>query len=270
MIKKFIAILFLIWAIVGSAQTYHPFLELNKVWTVEWANYMAIPPIVYQITYTYLGDTVINSIEYKNYGTIIREDTVLRKVYLYEDGYPNDECLLYDFNAQPGDTLDVCNFGIVIDSVSTIQLLTGELRNIFYYSGTVTGEYYIEGIGSNEGFEYLSEPIGPPAYDLMCVKQDTIEIFGDRCDQVVGLGEIVSSESFVNFYPNPAEDFLNIENSKDIETFWIFDLMGRDRLHGKITSNKIYFNSLSSGFYIIVFRDINNRLVDIKRVIIRR
>jgi hypothetical protein len=266
--KYLMTIASLIWASDISAQTYHPFLELNKNWTVEVVYYMHIPPIIHQITYTYLGDTVINSVEYKNYGTIIREDTIQKRVYLWYDGYPNDECLLYDFNAQAGDTIEACNFFLIIDSVSTIHLLNGEIRNIFFYSGTITGEYYIEGIGSNEGFEFLSEPIGEPGFDLMCVKKDGIELFGDRCDQVIGLQELPCVESYVKLFPNPVSGYLNIECSEDIETFCIIDLMGRNLLHGTVNSNKINLSHLLPGHYIIVFRNHDNIIVDSQAIII--
>jgi hypothetical protein len=266
--KALMIMVILIWAPDISAQTYHPFLELNKNWTVEVVYFMHIPPIVNQITYKYSGDTVINSVEYKNYGTIIREDTIQKRVYLWHDGYPNDECLLYDFNAQVGDTIEACSFFLVIDSVSNIQLLNGEIRNIFYYSGTITGEYYIEGIGSNEGFEFLSEPIGEPGFDLMCVKKDGIEIYGNRCDQVIGLQELPCVGSYVNVFPNPVSGFLNIEYSEDIETFCIIDLMGRNLFHGRVNSNKINLSHLSPGHYIIVFRNHENIIADSQAIII--
>ena len=104
-------------------------MEENKVWYIEEADYVIIPPEVNRYQHRYLGDTLINDIVYQNFdvGALLREDTSARKVWLQEDGYENGECLLYDFAAEAGDTLETCNFIIVIDSLGTTTLPSGEV-----------------------------------------------------------------------------------------------------------------------------------------------
>ena len=249
--KLTLTLISFIWVAVLSAQTYNPFLEEDKYWTVETNDYINIPPVVYQNTYYYQGDTTIDLQSYKNYGVILREDTIQKKVYLRDEGYLGGECLLYDFSAQTGDTIETCNFTITIDSVSTILLLNNENRKIFYYSGTITGEYYIEGIGSNEGFRYLSELVGPPSFDLMCVKQNDIEIYGSRCDEIVGVREDLSVKSNVIIYPNPCANLLIIDSESEIKTIKIIDISGKiiKSINGDLKTVDV--NGMENGIYLL-------------------
>jgi len=89
----------------------------------------------------------------------MREDTVARKVYVFDIGNGVDASL-YDFTLEPGDTLPFYagQGEMIVDSVGTVMLLTGEARKIFYLN---YNQYYIEGIGGSAG---LFSPLAPPEY----------------------------------------------------------------------------------------------------------
>ena len=193
--KGIITSLFLILPILLLAQFYAPLLEPQKVWTVEYADYVIIPPEVEQKQFYYVRDTIINNTTYGVYGpnVFLREDTINQKVYFIETLNASDECLLYDFSAQPGDTINNCDFEFIIDSVNTITLPGGSERKILYYSGGIGDQFYIEGIGSSAGLLELSQLIGPPSIDLMCVRKNGEYLYGERCDQVTSSTQPKSS-----------------------------------------------------------------------------
>lgn len=266
---KAIIFIFLGISINLYSQQYNPLLDPETVWTVEYNDDIALPPENWQVQYKFIKDTVIDLIEYKYYGNnaILREDTLNRKVYLRNNFSPNNECLLYDFNASQGDTIDVCDFQIVIDSVSNINISNGEVRKIFYYQGTISGEYYIEGIGSNEGFIEISEPIGPPGIDLMCVKKQDLELYGQRCNEVTSTSNQTKINVLLNIYPNPTSSVLGFDTDVPLKSFRIFDSSGKCVLYNTITSNTIELQNFRSGFYMIEFYNDNNELISRKKFI---
>lgn len=269
--KKSIILLILCTSINLFAQDYIPFLDTKTIWVVEYNDYNSLPPENWQVKYQFQKDTLIDLIDYKYYGNyaVLREDTVNRKVYLRDDHMLDNECLLYDFNAKQGDTIDVCNFQIVIDSVSKTNISNGEERKIFYYQGTIAGEYYIEGIGSNVGFIQLSEPIGPPNIDLMCVKKQEIELYGQKCDNVTSVSNHSKNYIEINIYPNPTNSVLNFDADIELKTFRIIDNTGRIVLHNTIVNNTIELRSFKPGLYMIEFYDRKNELIKRNKFIIK-
>jgi hypothetical protein len=269
--KPLITLLAAIWILNTNGQTYHKLLETNKFWTVETVDYIEVPPVVNQYVYSYSKDTLINSKVYQNFKneTFLREDTIERKVFMYKEGGVNKECLLYDFSAKKGDTIEVCSFVISIDSVSTFQISTGEIRNIFYYSGTVFPAYYMEGIGSNKGFVTLSEPIGPPSINLICVKQGTTEIYGEGCEGTNPINSVTSYSKVIKVYPVPADNFLNVECNETVSSYKIFDLFGKTIWQDKLRDTKIELTNIKPGFYIIEFIKSNNQVIGSRNLIIK-
>ncbi|WP_040254156.1 T9SS type A sorting domain-containing protein [Psychroserpens mesophilus] len=61
-------------------------------------------------------------------------------------------------------------------------------------------------------------------------------------------------------YPNPVEDVLNVSNIKSSQIYEIYDATGRKIKQGVFNQNdnKILMNNLSSGFYVINFKEINH------------
>ncbi len=64
----------------------------------------------------------------------MREDTIAKKVFIYEEWC--GDALLYDFSLDVNDTLlTVFSSPLVVDSIRYVNLLNGEERKIFYFSG---------------------------------------------------------------------------------------------------------------------------------------
>ena len=208
-------------------QTPH-LLEEDKQWTVEYADYIIIPPVIDQVSYVFEGDTLISGVTYGNFGNgaFLREDTLSQKVFLYFD---SGECLLYDFQAATGDTLELCyDLQVVIDSISTITTQDGISRKKLHTSGeNALGLYFmIEGIGSNLGFVEIGEAIGPPSMDLMCVKKGGTEIYGERCAELVSTEIPQHHSPRLILYPNPARDYIYLDPLYSNTDIYIYNSNG--------------------------------------------
>lgn len=248
-------------------------LENEKTWTVEYADRISLPPDIRQLTYAYAGDTVIAAATYGLFGNgaILQEDTINRKVYAYDE-YSLDarECLLYDFAARTGDTLTLCHgLQIVIDSVSQIVLNNGKERKIFYYTGGINGAYYIEGIGSNLGLLELSEAIGPPSLELMCVRTNGVELYGNRCREVVSsVFEASLQRPVPSLYPNPATDQVVIDSSVPVGYVQLIDLWGRIVMQARPRANTLQLDNVKRGWYLLILYDQRGYRIGMEKILI--
>ncbi|TXC75226.1 T9SS type A sorting domain-containing protein [Luteibaculum oceani] len=245
------------------SQSYTKLLEDDKVWNVSYSNYANIPPTGYTTEYSFHKDTIINGITYQDFGALLREDTVNRRVFYW---YHNEEYLLYDFNANVGDTILTTHFQIVIDSISTITLENSEKRKIFYHSGSNTGEYYIEGIGSDHGLVEISEANGPPAINFNCLTKNGEKIFGSCTNSSIQTNEKHPNTLLVS--PNPVNEILHLTDIAGLNSgkVQILDQQGQILLEEKITTT-LYLNNVSSGEYLLRLFDKGNEIVGQSRFI---
>ena len=250
-------------------QTPH-LLEEDKQWTVEYADYIIIPPVIDQVSYAFEGDTLISGVTYGKFGNgaFLREDTLSQKVFLYFD---SGECLLYDFQAATGDTLELC-YGLqeVIDSISTITTQDGISRKKLHTSGeNALGLYWmIEGIGSNLGLVEIGEAIGPPTLDLMCVKKDGNTVYGARCSEVLNTKSGPSELIKVNLYPNPGDGPITIDSSLPLQKIQVFDAAGSMVFTRFPKGAQRQIINLSKGLYRVVAYSTSNQLIASKWVVI--
>ena len=247
----------LLWLGRLSAQTL-PLLEEDRRWTVEYADPVTLPPESYQLHYQYQGDTLIGATTYRRfgYGTLLREVPATGKVYRLLD---SGECLLYDFDVAAGDTLQLCeDLEVRIDSIGSVT--TNDLieRRKYFVSSdnAIHLEYYLEGIGTNLGFVEWSEPIGPPFLSLMCVMEGELEIYGDRCDEVVtSLTELPGVGGSVRFYPNPTWGPLTVDSELPYSNLLVYNLSGRLVFEAEFRKEEYRIDRLAPGIYFACLRD---------------
>jgi hypothetical protein len=224
------------------AQTYHPLIRPGLNWQILHADGTYICHLYGGDHYYFQGDTTgightytvirsfpivqVNSGPYcppfivdpsggLSPGFLIREDTSTRKVYYY-DYQSQTDGLLYDFNLVAGDTLFTGYTGstpwLIVDSVSTVTLLNGEIRKIFYFPN---GIYYIESVGGWQGLQfYLLQGLG--FWDEpVCMKENGVMIWGmsSQCYGFVGLEEMAQQQNAM-VSPNPTSGLFTI-NWKD-------------------------------------------------------
>ena len=284
--KKLYALSFLTVLFLNSfSQTYHPLIRSNTTWDVMHYNYAtnSICGYVWGGRFFFDGyDTIINSFQYKiirSYPVVsasqnpfcgpfsvdtsiggiagfMREDTITQRIYVY-DQFNNADDLLYDFSLNAGDTLQSNYYAgvglkLVVDSVSTVTLLTGEIRKIFYLQDN--NEYYIEGIG---GWQGLNNPLITGlgfGWELRCVMENSITIWNGGCFPIVGIDETLNGNR-VNIYPNPLLNNFNLSfpSHKEEGILKIYDVLGNITLEETIsalTENKnVDISKLNNGVY---------------------
>ena len=189
-------------------------------------------------------------------GQFLREDTILKKVYIYDPyDIPHDQ-LLYDFSLQVGDTLQSHYNGgnsFVLTSIDTVTLNNGDgTRKRFSFNNNPF-EYYIEGIGGSQGLFnpiYITENMG----GYFCINDNGVNIWGDQCNYYfVGTDNLPLVERF-SITPNPAHSYFTVHLGKPIKNanLQLFNLSGQLLISTPITESetKIMVDCFSHGLYL--------------------
>lgn len=256
--------------------------ENNAIWHYEQINIQ--PPFNDDfIKFSSIGDTVILG---KSAKVILEErinlsDTIVNelfmnsesnRVYLF-DSFSNSFKLIYNFNALPGDTIEVfcperfidSTTTIVVDSVSTINI-NGTILGVQHVSPLNFGGYYdlsgiiIENIGWS-GFMFPLSTIADPPYggDLRCFQNDSLGLYKPSiydCDYITGIEPMINSNNFI-VYPNPANELLHISIAKEMDltsaSVSLVDIFGKKVLTKQLSTDEsaIDVSKLSNGIYIL-------------------
>ena len=199
--------------------------------------------------------------------TSVSEDTVF---YLVNNNFR----ILYNFNAQVGDSWDLgvdtndnfmCSKSIVVvDSIGTTVINNSNRRWIYLRSvdssSVVLNGKVIEGIGSVNEFLFPvihnCNPAICPEIDNMqflCYESQSIGLYNPVntiCEPYLGVETIEFKE--IKIYPNPATNFLQIENISDKTIISIFSMDGKIQKSITLSDNGILkINELAEGIYII-------------------
>ncbi|HMT29164.1 MAG TPA: T9SS type A sorting domain-containing protein [Bacteroidia bacterium] len=205
--KLYIIISFLLACSQVKSQSYYPMLDsISNIWYYTFnmipvrAPQTAAPNCNYGFTtstqantLSTIGDTIINSLNYKIilqqeynmplgdcvYG-YLREDTVSQKVYFMDNQFAPEE-LLYDFSMVPGDSILLNfyqTFGFYtsgyfhLDSISTMNIPAGS-RRIFYLNNHMAPTWmpleWIESVGHPGHQIYThSGNMGGGLFSMLC------------------------------------------------------------------------------------------------------
>jgi hypothetical protein len=291
----------------GQTNIYHPFPDSNAVWTVQARGCCTSDcppppspnPVLddYSFSYFLESDTMINGYTcnkiyqsgfvhsycmtgnyinnwwpiFKTYIGAYRQDVQLKKVFFI---YPSSsqECLLYDFGLDIGDTLmGGCLEGeIIISSIDSV-LIGNEYRNRFLLSNSTYT--IIEGVGSTAG---LFEPFFPFEYSgtLNCFVHNGHTLYPDTittCEIVTHANEVKSVRSIL-ISPNPFNNQTSIQTIQVLNnaTLTVYNSLGQQVKQIKnISGQKITLNrdNLPSGIYFIHATQ-NDKTISMDKLII--
>ena len=230
------------------------------------------------------GDTFYNSKNYKiiwhtsdtvsanwTIWRFIREDS--NKVYMA--GY-NEEFLLYDFNIGINDTViinnEVCiDLPLYCSSIDTVEYfgISRKRYKMDYQWGMNDDEYWIEGIGSNEGLFYShhEDCITDVNWELLCFYSNDTILYKNpyyQCYETsVGIQETSNDQKIV-ITPNPIlqGQTIKINSNKIIRSINILDINGRLRKKQIDINNKecsLQTDKLNSGIYFLLIGLENNQ-----------
>ncbi len=274
-----------------EGQAYHPLIKSNKFWTLMDLDPTALCYTTGGRQQYFFGDTIIQNITYQkiascgvislcqcglfcqpfavdttgncaNGGSIsssqfMREDTLIRKVYLLDLAIDTVEHLLFDFSLNVGDTFSTpfTTQGpntLTVDSIGQYPLITG-YGKIFYLHD---GNSYIESIGDVGGLtNILVLQIGGPATNLSCVKDDGNYIYstssGD-CFGVVGLNDNSNSDMPFTIHQVGNSIKVNINDKQQVALLQLFDSSGRIVYSSVILNSEssISLDGFQSGLYL--------------------
>lgn len=215
---------------------------------------------------------------YINNDRLIRDDTD-GKVWVRNN---NIEHLLYDFNADIGDTLfqtKACPY--VVLTIDSIQLNTGALRKRVGLGPTHSADeieverYWIEGIGNN-----VFGPLVPVSEDCIAGPFGTLSCYfyadeyaypelADRCFTTSVTN--VRLNAAVNLYPNPTDAMVYVETADStvhLTDYTLFNVAGTVIQRGDVNSKQqlISIKTLASGIYFLHLQNVEGQLVT-KRLI---
>ena len=272
---------------VSNAQTYHPFVEENKIWSVFTISNSSITTTFYKFE----GDTLINELPYKyileSYDSsmqiwhktnkYIREDSQ-KKVYLLN----NSEVILYDFSVQVGDTVfleDISFQYVVVDAIDSVFI--DDCYRKRYVFDDFYQDYWIEGIGSSNSpiTPFINFCFNDMRFDMACVHQEERLIYQnpnfDTCYilYIDNVNEYTSDNSSLTFFPQPADEYVSflIKDTDYIFTdIIVYNFMGQKIKHEKLNLSTLKCNvsDLPSGLYIVSLKGKNKTVSN--KLIIRR
>lgn len=257
----------------GQAQTFHPMLRSDVQWEVS-----HVFPSAGSVSFSYswlsidpANDTVINGHQYRFLqGSLLREDSMTRKVYRYDAQHDSD-MVLYDWNLQLGDSVPTTLLNDnwepdsswqVVQHMHTI-MVEGTERKVWRFAPTQDFtlchlEWY-EGIGSATGparifdydcwhgnneftcYRYISSAISDPLWGYFC--------------SPVGLGEVQKAATLVA-YPNPASSQLHLKTNGSIGNVRIFNVTGKQVLNQQNlfwqSEQTLNIATLPPGMYLLI------------------
>lgn len=252
---------------ISNAQTYVPFPTSadTTIWLQEIGIVTSPPPYIYELFIE--GDTIINNKAYSKiysgdynhttsyYQKAIREEGKI--VYLWDD---STEVILYDFNAQLGDT--IVWFGAndidkpYIHTVDSV-MIDGAYRKRYEVASQSSSVSIIEGIGSDTGLFPKYYSFGDYRM-LICftLNNQTIYTAPNHPNCITSTNQI-KQEDNISIYPNPTSDNLNIEfENTEQRELMIFNQLGQQVLNEISNETTVILNleQLPKGFYVLTIR----------------
>lgn len=243
------------------------------------------------------GDTIIENLNYKKvwrsddefmeewevYGFVREDDD--HRVYFRPPGY--FEGLIYDFGVEPGDTLQAVNYrlnddtlNLVVTSIDSVELLDGYHKRITLFEyNNIKEEVWIEGLGSLYGIlNSCNDSYGGACggYELLCYQNDNDLIYRHPDFETCYFDGIISSiietdDEVMTFYPNPADESLNIslkQNGRYILTFYT-QLGEKVWEHPVDRNSKLDVSSMDPGMYFIKVKNSAGNNILIRKHVIR-
>jgi hypothetical protein len=196
----------------------------------------------------------------------VREDEN-KRVYMKPPGY--FEGMVYDFGCAIGDTIDIWNIYLngdslhfVVTDIDSVLLLDGYKKRItLLENNNQLEEVWVEGLGSYSGI--LNS--GNNAYGAVCGSNQALcyETSGTviyqnpdytGCYYSVSVNVDQFFVNHINFYPNPAKDFITIDlTDKGTNEIELVDLNGKLISKTITVENKVLLNlhEVDKGIYFI-------------------
>lgn len=268
--RKLIILALIVVPFISFSQNFESIVSNSKKWNILFGIYT---PGVYELftrSYTIREDTIINELVYSKIyinntpnNEYIREDEN-NKVY-YKNDY-SEERLIYDFSLNIEDEIVLTNmfgfeFSWTVVNVDTIWFAEKNRKRItLSFCEDCLDDYWIEGIGSTLGLIYSGNFMWDFSTDLLCFYQNEELLYSNSdwnsCYITVSIPE---NKNKLNVFPNPTNNFINIETTEQIESLTIIDITGRLVL---LENNKVIdLSMLNAGIYFLRVKTNNDYFI---------
>jgi len=253
--------LFIVKGYTNPSTIYKPLPDAGANWNMAREKFCTAPGGRWFYSIRYNGDTLVGNKTFKKldipfyhadpastfqclvtsqpglYAGALRQDNTNRKVYFLP---PNNtqELLLYDFTMTVGDTLKGYLASSLTYKVVSINTFVGgglvrKQLNLVMSGCPSDTLRFIEGIGSSYGLLYGPTPCiaDVDRNSLLCMSVGNIPQYQlpniSNCALITTNKTIISAPTF-SLYPNPAEEYFQIESKSPILSASIIDGTGRE------------------------------------------
>ncbi len=264
-----------------SAQTYKPLLDNRNEWHLI-SCYEG--DCIRDIYYTD-GDTIVNGQTHKildgyhyiSRTFLLRENIPDKKVYLTTIiGNQIKEHLLYDFNLEEGDSINLFNpitpfppdgGYFRVDSIRVKPVLQNQNSRFYYFSPTLANTesqgyfpVWVEGVGS---LSIINAPGGNPDYDgvgkVSCFfKNNSLFYFDDEmtdeCNSNMSVRFEEENHFDMQFAVNSDSKGI-LKTNKKVNKIEIYDLSGRKQLSKSVLNREMMevdLTGINKGVYILL------------------
>lgn len=274
--KNLLFLFFILFHICVNSQSYTPLLDNRNEWNLI-SCYLGD---CFKDVYYTDGDTIVNGQNHKildgyhyiSRTFLLRENVSEKKVYLTTTIDDIREYLIYDFNLEEGDSINLENpitpfppegGYFRLDSIRINPITQGETGKFFYFSPTISNTesqgYYpiwVEGMGS---LSIINAPGGNPDYDgvgkVSCFfKNENLFYFDDEMTDQCTSTMSIKSEDFSGFKFTVHNSKGILKGTTSIDKIEIYDLSGKKHL-SKFVSKKDFLEfdlrELSKGIYVL-------------------
>ena len=265
--RSLVIIVFLITSLSRTyGQSFNPFPTENTSWeTVTQFMDPGNPSYSYEFDRTD-GDTLINGQLYTKINRLSLPSCFIRETngfvyckYSNDSPFDTTEFLLYNFNLQLGDTMQMAMAGYeLMFTTGHVEYVDSLLIGSQYHKQIgITGWHHIdfvEGIGSLQGLFYPEIPWVDWMADLNCFSaNDTIYSLSGQgtteqgnCLQLLNVQETQIDE--LQVFPNPTHDYIEIKGQK-IAKAELYSINGQILL--ETTLQKINISPFKTGIYLL-------------------
>ncbi len=284
------------------------FPEDSAIWNIIGDN--AFTSDTWRFRYGIIGDTLINITDldtsytyskvYSLYDSTLSgfnasyfaaiRNTEDGKVFILMPEY--EECLLYDFSLEIGDTAwysiggGLCNNNVefwsqdhfkVVTGIDSLLLENGQYRKKWSLEGELMNDTWVEGIGSIEWYGLFNSLISDISlcgdnYGVACIKDKETVLYLNNplceecfCSLLTDIKDpIQHEENDLILFPNPASEMLTISISDPMITeILIYNSLGNAKYSKNIDSVhglSIDVSDWEKGFYVLIARTKNREL----------
>jgi len=204
----------------------------HGIQNTSWSTCTSVDYIEYEVQYVFFGNLEAQtlSMEFQDTGEIHEFENTENTIWIARNRALN--------LADPEQGIFLC-----------VQSETDQVHKIGYNSGAVL-EYQVD---TQQFFGNITDEVSE---SQMSIEQ--VEAVVEACETSTGIEDLPDHP--LHIYPNPASDYIQLDQTTVDAVFRVYDLTGKVVLHGVTSTSRIDVSTLPSGRYFMeVISEANER-----------